>query len=53
MEWSSDGTMPILCTGTDACAAWESLGLWLGVAETGERLLGGLGEVGGRGEGEG
>ena len=27
MEWSSDGTMPILCTGTDTCAAWESLGL--------------------------
>ena len=37
MEWSSDGIVPSRCTGIGACVARDSLGLWLGVAETGER----------------
>ena len=45
--------MASLRTGTGACTARESTGLWLGVAETGERMVGGLGVLGGRGEAEG
>ena len=50
MEWSWDGIVPSRRTGIGACVARDSLGLWLGVAETGERAVGGLGEVGGQGE---
>ena len=42
--------MPSRRTGIGACMARDSLGLWLGVAETGERVVGGLDEVGGHRE---
>ena len=51
IEWSRG--VASLRTGTGACTAKESTGLWLGVAETGERMVGGLGVLGGRGEAEG
>ena len=42
--------MPSRRTGTGACVARDSLGLWLEVAETGQRAVRELSEVGGQGE---
>ena len=50
MAWNGlgMGLCLVVRTRIGACVARDSLGLWLEVAETGERAVRGLGEVGGQ-----